>query len=364
MTVLYSNDFDAEADGSLPTGFVTLAGGGYLVQPGTSVGATPVSGLKVFGRNSVGDSTGYSASGALGNQGLRTDFVVDTVVIADFKNISHLLRASATVSPSYRVGCLPVAGAGSSVDLGLYIGKYDSGNTTFASTTAVINVVATDIVHLYSECVDNGAGSCILSAYLWKNADSKPGTPSLTYTVASGAIATGYPGLQNTNPSFGWATIDNLVITDAAGGDGYFDAVDTTAPTLTSPTGTQTGSTTATIGATTDEANGTMYGVVTTSGTAPSVAQIQAGQDNSGTAAAYASSQAITTTGAKTFSATGLAASTAYYAHIQHKDAAANDSTVVSSAQFTTAAGAGASAQGAGVARRNQSGINSFGLRR
>jgi hypothetical protein len=141
-------------------------------------------------------------------------------------------------------------------------------------------------------------------------------------------------------------------------------AGDTTAPILTSAVGTQTGSTTATVGATTDEGNGTMYAVVTVSGTAPSVAQIQAGQDNSGTAAAYASSQAITTTGAKTFSATGLAASTAYYAHIQHKDAAANDSTVVSSAQFTTAAGAGASAQGAGVARRNQSGINSFGLRR
>lgn len=114
---------------------------------------------------------------------------------------------------------------------------------------------------------------------------------------------------------------------------------DTTAPSLTSPVGTQTGSSTATIGATTDEGNGTMYSVVTVSGTAPSVAQIQAGQDNSGAAAAYASSQSITTTGAKTFSATGLAASTSYYAHIQHKDAAGNDSTVVTSAQFTTTSG-------------------------
>jgi hypothetical protein len=141
-------------------------------------------------------------------------------------------------------------------------------------------------------------------------------------------------------------------------------AADTTAPTLTSPTGTQTGSSTATIGATTDEANGTMYGVVTVSGTAPSVAQIQAGQDNSGSAAAYASNQSITTTGAKTFSATGLAASTSYYAHFQHKDAAANDSTVVTSAQFTTTAGGGSSGVAANVARRSQSGINSFGIRR
>lgn len=148
-------------------------------------------------------------------------------------------------------------------------------------------------------------------------------------------------------------------INEVAGGGGG----DTTAPTLTSPTGTQTGSTTATIGATTDEANGTMYGVVTVSGTPPSVAQIQAGQNSSGAAAVYASSQSISSTGAKTFSATGMSASTAYYAHIQHKDAAGNDSTVVTSAQFTTASGTVA-AKGAGVARRSQSGINSFGIRR
>lgn len=116
------------------------------------------------------------------------------------------------------------------------------------------------------------------------------------------------------------------------------DAADTTAPTLTSPTGTQTGSTTATVGATTDEANGTLYAVVTTSATAPSVAQIQAGQDNASAAAAWAGNVAVSSIGAKTFGATGLTASTAYYAHIQHKDAALNNSTVVTSASFTTAA--------------------------
>lgn len=131
-----------------------------------------------------------------------------------------------------------------------------------------------------------------------------------------------------------WDTAHGSVALESAAGD-------VTAPSLTSPTGVQTGSTTATIGATTDESNGTMYGVVTTSGTAPNATQIQAGQDNSGVAAAYASSQSITTVGAKTFSATGLSASTTYYAHIQHKDASDNQSTVVSSASFTTTAGPG-----------------------
>jgi hypothetical protein len=51
-------------------------------------------------------------------------------------------------------------------------------------------------------------------------------------------------------------------------------------------------------------------------------------------------SQVITTTGAKTFSATGLTASTAYRAHLIHTDAAANDSNIVTSAEFTTSSAA------------------------
>jgi hypothetical protein len=107
---------------------------------------------------------------------------------------------------------------------------------------------------------------------------------------------------------------------------------------LSSPVGTQTGSTTATVGATTDEGNGTMYAVVTTSATQPSVAQIKAGQNNAGTAAAWSGNVAVSSTGAKTLSATGLPASTTCYAHLVHADAAGNDSNRVSSSSFTTAA--------------------------
>jgi hypothetical protein len=117
-------------------------------------------------------------------------------------------------------------------------------------------------------------------------------------------------------------------------------APDVTAPVLSSPVGTATGSTTATVGATTDEGNGTLYVVVTTSATAPSAAQIKAGQDHTGSAAVFDDSQVITTTGAKTFSATGLTASTAYRAHLIHTDAAANDSNIVTSAEFTTSSAA------------------------
>lgn len=117
--------------------------------------------------------------------------------------------------------------------------------------------------------------------------------------------------------------------------------VDTTAPTLTSATQTVTGSSTATVGATTDEGNGTLYAVVTVSGTAPTAVQVEAGQDNSGSAATWAGNVTVSSTGAKTIGATSLTASTAYYAHLMHKDAAGNASNVVSSAQFTTDAAGG-----------------------
>lgn len=113
-------------------------------------------------------------------------------------------------------------------------------------------------------------------------------------------------------------------------------ATDTTAPVLSSPTGSVTTPTTATVGATTDEGNGTMYAVVTTSATQPSVAQIKAGQDHTSAAAAWAGSQAVASAGAKTLNATGLAQNTTFYAHLVHTDAAANDSNRVSSASFTT----------------------------
>lgn len=114
---------------------------------------------------------------------------------------------------------------------------------------------------------------------------------------------------------------------------------DTTAPTLSSPTSSATGSTTGSGGITTNEGNGTLYAVCTTSATAPTGAQVRAGQNHTGAAAPYSSNQAVSSAGAKTFNATGLSASTTYYWHFQHRDASLNDSTVASSASFTTSAG-------------------------
>ena len=116
--------------------------------------------------------------------------------------------------------------------------------------------------------------------------------------------------------------------------------IDTTAPALSSPVDAANGQTAATGSVDTDEGNGTLYWVVTQSATAPSAAQVKAGQDHTGTAADDDGSQAVSTTGTQTLSPapSGLTASTAYYLHFMHEDAAGNQSAVASGDGFTTAA--------------------------
>lgn len=105
--------------------------------------------------------------------------------------------------------------------------------------------------------------------------------------------------------------------------------------TLTSPTAAATGTTTANLGVTTDQPSGTLYAVVTTSATKPTPDQIKAGQDHTGAAATWSGNQAVTSTGVKSFSATGLTASTTYWAHFVHETAGTSN---IESATFTTPA--------------------------
>lgn len=152
------------------------------------------------------------------------------------------------------------------------------------------------------------------------------------------------------NPSGGWVgfftfsmsavtAIDVAALEVATNGDALAYAApsgDTTAPVLSSPTDVADGTTAGDGSVDTDEGNGTLYWVVTQSATSPSVAQVQAGQDHTGSAADDDGSQSVSGTGTQNVAASGLSASTTYYFHFQHQDAAANDSTVSSADGFTT----------------------------
>jgi hypothetical protein len=129
----------------------------------------------------------------------------------------------------------------------------------------------------------------------------------------------------------------NFIHSKPAGQHDWTVVPDLTAPVLTSPTGAGSGASGATIGATTDEGNGIMYGVITSSSTQPTKAQIKAGLNAAG-AATPNGTLAIGSTGAKTISIFGATVGATYFGHVMQEDDALNQSNVVTSASFVAAA--------------------------
>lgn len=125
-------------------------------------------------------------------------------------------------------------------------------------------------------------------------------------------------------------------------GSNTIDAVDTgsfallaaagSSPVLSLPTETSITATTATVGATTDSATGTLYYYISTSATAPSAADLKAG-----TGSVTFGSDASLSVGANTFAATGLTASTTYYTYFIQNDGA-SDSNILESGSWATIA--------------------------
>lgn len=103
---------------------------------------------------------------------------------------------------------------------------------------------------------------------------------------------------------------------------------DITAPILTNPQRIVTGATTAEGAATTDEGNGKLYYLATQNAT-----------ETATTIKAANQTVDVIMTGVQVTELTGLTPSTTYYLHFVHRDAAGNDSNVLTTASFTTDAG-------------------------
>jgi len=127
--------------------------------------------------------------------------------------------------------------------------------------------------------------------------------------------------------------------TDAAGKTAYAvwditlqDAADTTAPVLSAPSGTKVGTSDFIASIATDEGNGVLYWFVSTSGTAPSRTDLEAG-----TGAVDSGSQAVAASGTQNITGNAaLSAGTTYYVHFAQDDASGNESAIATSAGFTT----------------------------
>ena len=105
---------------------------------------------------------------------------------------------------------------------------------------------------------------------------------------------------------------------------------------LSTATGTATGQSTASLAVSTTVSAGTMFWVVSTNATPPNAAQIELGLDSANNPGA-ASGNAAVTTSPFTASATGLIASTTYFAYFV-QTSAGGTSNVATSNSFTTSA--------------------------
>lgn len=108
-------------------------------------------------------------------------------------------------------------------------------------------------------------------------------------------------------------------------------AADVTAPTLSAASDTANGDNAMTGSVTTNEAGGTLYYFISTSAVPPTAANLK-----TGTGSAAFGSQAVAASGAQAIAKNGLIAATTYYTHYLHRDAAGNDSAIVSADGFTT----------------------------
>lgn len=355
LTITVGDILDTAATLSSPTGvqtgFTTATGTVSTTQAsGTlyavvTTSATPPSAAQVkAGQNNAGGAAAYASSHAatLGTNSFSATGLTGATTYYFYymqenaAAIQSTVSASAaftTATPDVTAPTLsnPTDTKTGQTTATLTVDTNEANGTLYAVATTSATPPSAAQVKLGQD------NSGVAAAYAGNQAIGSTGTKNFSTTgLASGTAYTGFFMHEDAAANQSTVSAANGFTTDAV--------PDTTAPTLTNPTDTKTGSTTATLTVDTNEANGTLYAVATTSGTPPSAAQVKLGQDNSGVAAAYAANQAIVSTGTKTFNATGLTAATGYTAFFMHEDASSNQSTVSAANGFTTDAGGGGAA--------------------
>ncbi len=210
-----------------------------------------------------------------------------------------------------------------------------------ALTSQNFTAVVKNVADVLSTSITSNVNSMAISVGIFEGAatltnisPTVASTPGVAYIRSAFAMyRTGAAGATTVSATVGAAVAEFAGTTWTVEGS----AGDITAPLITGPTGT--GGTLVCSGSvSTDEANGTLYAVVTASATAPTAAQVKLGQDHTGAAALRVVSQAVTATGVQNIASGAVTAGTRFW-HFMHEDAAANQSTVVSSASFVVTSG-------------------------
>jgi chitodextrinase len=311
MTIYYNSDFESDTINTTPTGWETGLGAGMSVQTATAVGLVAVSGTRIIGRTSVGDTVIYTAAGLIGNQGMRTDQKIPDMTAGGFRSAGHAPRNQGSATGfSYRVFLGTTGGTAGSEMLTLQINVNDGSTIVLVPAFSLgFHPGPTDVVHLESVFIGT-----TLDVRVWMNSSARPSSP--TATTTNSLFPTGYPAIRNYGNN-GWTSSDNVVIADGATGLDFYDpAVDATIPvmsgSLTSASITTTGFT-LNWSAASDNVAVTGY-------------QFSLNNGSSWTDAGLVLTRVVT----------GLTSSTAYNCQVRAYDAAGNFATPIS-ATVTTA---------------------------
>ena len=297
--------------GTLPSGLVNIGttdGGRFIVADSGGTAVLRGAGATASRRGGFA----FLAPGSVSDGEVYVRFVATSALVSRAGPIARLPQADVDAA-AYTRGYYVRADTTAAIAAD---GYKTTSQTTAAKIATLTNAIGTTgtVLHALVKCVGTE-----ISYKCWSDGGSEPAYVTVT-------------DIDHTAGYFGFTTqtscnIDVLYIGAGTGTDpAPRGTADTIAPTLTSPTASATGATTASGSVSTNEGNGTLYWFA--SGNASeSVATVKAG-----------SSQAVSASGVQNVTVTGLAASTSYYLHFVHTDAAANDSTVAASAQFTTSA--------------------------
>lgn len=224
----------------------------------------------------------------------------------------------------------------------LYVRAYDAaGNraaTPLTVTTSTYRAgdTAANILANTGPVGGNPAG------FLYAFASTVSSTDWISYTIVSGPTPSG--GTLDASPdgTFTYVGPDaaTMVIQPEVNGSNaaetitvtLYDAADTTPPFLSSASSAATGANTATGQVSTNEANGTLYALISTDNGLIDV------DDDGFWLASGKQSQAVTATGVQNVSFSGLLPSTTYTVYFGQEDSALNRSGVVRTFEITTSA--------------------------
>lgn len=204
MTVLYSNNFDAETVGTLPTGWANKTGTWQVAA------LNPVSGANALRSvaGTDGDAVMYTAA-AYADMAVSTKQKLIAGTGGKLPSIGHIVRCDS----GYLNGYVAILGLTSGTGCTAYIFKRSAGGFALLTSAALSwTAVAGDTIYLKTSI----QGSVI---NLYAGINALPGTVSLTTSDGS-FTAAGYSGFYYAADSSGVTTltIDDFSLSDFAAG--------------------------------------------------------------------------------------------------------------------------------------------------